>query len=70
MQPTPKTLFLFSDVHSSIDVSILNFKRQFTIRIGAISEKSVWWLKLGNRPEPIEPTKLQTNSRHERIHRS
>jgi transposase InsO family protein len=31
---------------------------------------SVWWIKLGIRPERIEPGKPQQNGRHERMHRT
>lgn len=31
---------------------------------------SVWWIRLGIRPERIEPGKPQQNGRHERMHRS
>lgn len=33
-----------------------------------LSRLSVWWLKLGIRPERIEPGKPQQNGRHERMH--
>ncbi|TGK41206.1 IS481 family transposase [Leptospira andrefontaineae] len=38
--------------------------------IGGLSKLSVWWLKLGIRPERIEPGKPQQNGRHERMHRT
>jgi transposase InsO family protein len=31
---------------------------------------SVWWIKLGIRPERIQPGKPQQNGRHERMHRT
>ena len=31
---------------------------------------SVWWIKLGIRPERIEPGKPEQNGRHERMHRT
>jgi len=31
---------------------------------------TVWWIKLGIRPERIEPGKPQQNGRHERMHRT
>ena len=37
---------------------------------GGLSELSIWWLKLGIRPERIEPGKPQQNGRHERMHRT
>ena len=37
---------------------------------GGLSELSLWWLKLGIRPERIEPAKPQQNGRHERMHRT
>jgi len=30
----------------------------------------VWWIKLGIRPERIEPGKPSQNGRHERMHRT
>jgi transposase InsO family protein len=30
----------------------------------------LWWIKLGIRPERIEPAKPQQNGRHERMHRT
>ena len=36
--------------------------------IGGLSRLSVWWIKLGIRPERIEPGKPQQNGRHERMH--
>ena len=37
---------------------------------GGLSDLSIWWLKLGIRPERIEPGKPQQNGRHERMHRT
>jgi len=37
---------------------------------GGLSPLSVWWIKLGIRPERIEPGKPQQNGRHERLHRT
>jgi transposase InsO family protein len=36
--------------------------------IAGLSELSVWWLKLGIRPERIEPGHPEQNGRHERMH--
>jgi transposase InsO family protein len=41
-----------------------------TVGIGGLSELSVWWIKLGIRPERIEPGKPEQNGRHERMHRT
>ena len=41
-----------------------------TVGIGGLSELSVWWIKLGIRPERIEPGKPAQNGRHERMHRT
>jgi transposase InsO family protein len=41
-----------------------------SIGIGGLSRLSVWWIRLGIRPERIEPGKPQQNGRHERMHRS
>ncbi len=35
-----------------------------------VSVLSVWWVKLGIRPERIQPGKPTQNGRHERIHRT
>jgi transposase InsO family protein len=37
---------------------------------GGLSQLSVWWIKLGIRPERIRPGKPQENGRHERMHRT
>lgn len=36
--------------------------------IAGLSELSVWWIKLGIRPERIKPGEPQQNGRHERMH--
>ena len=41
-----------------------------SVGIGGWSELSVWWIKLGIRPERIEPGKPAQNGRHERMHRT
>lgn len=41
-----------------------------SVGIGGLSELSVWWIKLGIRPERIEPGKPAQNGRHERMHRT
>jgi transposase InsO family protein len=41
-----------------------------SVGIGGLSRLSVWWIKLGIRPERIRPGKPQQNGRHERMHRS
>ena len=41
-----------------------------TVGIGGLSELSVWWIKLGIRPERIEPGRPTQNGRHERMHRT
>lgn len=38
--------------------------------IAGLSRLSVWWIKLGIRPERIEPGKPQQNGRHERMHQT
>lgn len=35
---------------------------------GALTQLSVWWIRLGIRHERIDPGKPQQNSRHERMH--
>jgi transposase InsO family protein len=41
-----------------------------TTTVGGLSRLSIWWLKLGIRPERIEPGQPQQNGRHERMHRT
>lgn len=41
-----------------------------SVGIGGLSELSVWWIKLGIRPERIEPGNPGQNGRHERMHRT
>jgi putative transposase len=38
--------------------------------LGGLSALSVWWLKLGIRPERIAPGRPDQNGRHERVHRT
>ena len=38
--------------------------------LGGLSRLAVWWLKLGIRPDRIEPGKPEQNGRHERFHRT
>jgi hypothetical protein len=38
--------------------------------LGGLTPLSVWWLKLGIRPERIEPGRPDQNGRHERLHRT
>jgi transposase InsO family protein len=38
--------------------------------IGGLSRLAVWWIKLGIRPERIEPGMPQQNGRHEQMHRT
>jgi transposase InsO family protein len=41
-----------------------------TTALHRLSQLSVWWMKLGIRPELIEPASPQQNGRHERMHRT
>ena len=41
-----------------------------SVGLGGLSRLSVWWIKLGIRPERIPPGKPQHNGRHERMHRT
>ena len=36
---------------------------------GGLSALAIWWIKLGIRPERIQPGRPQQNGRHERMHR-
>lgn len=38
--------------------------------IGRLSRLAVWWIKLGIRPERIEPAHPQQNGKHERMHKT
>ena len=38
--------------------------------LGRISRLSLWWIKLGIRPERIEPGEPQQNGTHERMHQT
>ena len=37
---------------------------------GGLSQLSIWWIRLGIKPERIQPGKPQQNGRHERMHRT
>lgn len=41
-----------------------------TTAVGGLSRVSIWWLKLGIRPERIPPGQPQYNGQHERMHRT
>jgi putative transposase len=41
-----------------------------SVGLAGLSRLSVWWIKLGIRPERIKRGKPQQNGRHERMHRS
>ena len=41
-----------------------------SLAIGGLSRLSVWWIKLGIRPERIAPGHPEQNGRHERMHRT
>ena len=41
-----------------------------TTALGRLSLLSVWWIRLGIRPELIEPGHPEQNGRHERMHRT
>src|ERR1051325_1560638 len=41
-----------------------------TIALGRLSRLSVWWIKLGIRPELIEPSHPEQNGQHERMHKT
>ena|ERR1051325_5390864 len=38
--------------------------------LGRLSQLSVWWVRLGIRPELIQPGQPQQNGQHERMHRT
>ena len=41
-----------------------------SVGAGGLSQLAVWWIKLGIKPERIDPGKPQQNGRHERLHRT
>lgn len=41
-----------------------------TTALGRLSRLSVWWIKLGIRPELTEPSHPEQNGQHERMHRT
>ena len=41
-----------------------------SLALGGLSALSVWWIRLGIRPERIRPGRPAQNGRHERMHRS
>jgi transposase InsO family protein len=41
-----------------------------SLALGGISQLSKWWIKLGIKPERIQPGKPSQNGRHERMHRT
>ncbi len=41
-----------------------------SVGLGGLSRLSVWFIKLGIRPERIEPAHPEQNGRHERMHRT
>lgn len=41
-----------------------------SIGLGGLSKLSVWWIRVGIRPERIEPGRPDQNGRHERMHRT
>lgn len=41
-----------------------------SVGAGGLTTLSAWWIRLGIRPERIEPGKPEQNGRHERMHRT
>jgi len=41
-----------------------------SVALGRLSRLSVWWIRLGIRPQLIQPGKPQQNGRHERMHKT
>jgi hypothetical protein len=41
-----------------------------TISLGRLSRLSVWWIKLGIRPELTQPSHPEQNGQHERMHKT
>jgi putative transposase len=41
-----------------------------SIALGRLSTLSIWWIRLGIRPDLIEPGHPEQNGRHERMHRT
>lgn len=41
-----------------------------SVGLGGLSQLAVWWVRLGIRPERIQPGHPEQNGRHERLHRT
>jgi transposase InsO family protein len=41
-----------------------------SVGLAGLSELSIWWIRLGIRPERIQPGHPEQNGRHERMHRT
>jgi len=41
-----------------------------SVGLGGLSQLAVWWIRLGIRPERIQPGHPEQNGRHERLHRT
>jgi len=41
-----------------------------SLALGGLSQLSAWWIRLGIRPERIEPGRPDQNGRHERMHKT
>jgi putative transposase len=41
-----------------------------SLAVGGLSQLAIWWIRLGIRPERIEPGRPDQNGRHERMHRT
>lgn len=41
-----------------------------SLAVGGLSRLSVWWIRLGIRPERIKPGRPDQNGRHERMHKT
>lgn len=41
-----------------------------SVGLGGLSPLAVWWIRLGIRPERIQPGHPEQNGRHERLHRT
>jgi putative transposase len=41
-----------------------------SVGLGGLSRLAVWWIRLGIRPERIQPGHPEQNGRHERLHRT
>ena len=59
---------------STASPSVIRYRQRHALRFhrprSTHTAQRPWWIRLGIRPETIEPGKPQQNGRHERMHRT